>query len=293
MGPDARGMATWSFFNPGGIRNFPYSTDLNVNPQTYDSVKTNGTSPHSLGEVWAVMVWEVYWNMVDKHGFNADIYGDWTTGGNNLTYQLVMDGMKLQPCFPGMVDGRDAILAADTALTSGENQCEIWEGFSKRGLGYSADQGSSTSRSDGTEAFDMPPTCTSDVGVSGSAAPDPVTEGDPLTYTFSLSNSGSFSATNVVLTDVLDVNTTYVSSAASQGSCSQASGVVTCDLGTFEPNDTAEVTVVVIPTAAGTVTNSVTIDADQPDNISNNSDVVITTVEVDGYFVYLPAFHSP
>jgi hypothetical protein len=157
---DAREVGKWSLgAGLQGIRLFPYSTDTSVNPQTYDSIITNGTSPHSLGEVWALMVWEVYWNLVDVHGFNPDIYDDWTTGGNNLTFQLMMDGMKLQPCSPGFVDGRDAILAADMALTGGANQCAIWQGFAKRGLGFSADQGSSNSRTDGTEAFDLPGAC--------------------------------------------------------------------------------------------------------------------------------------
>lgn len=154
-----RGIGNYSQFNDpngGGIRLFPYTTDMSVNPQTYDSIKTNGTSPHSLGEVWMAMVWEVYWNLVDKYGFDPDFYNG--TGGNNLTIQLVIDGMKLQPCLPGFVDGRDAILAADMAL-GGQNQCEIWFGFAKRGLGFSADQGSSSSRTDGTEAFDLPGFC--------------------------------------------------------------------------------------------------------------------------------------
>jgi hypothetical protein len=45
------------------------------------------------------------------------------------------------------------------ALTGGQNQCEIWYGFAKRGLGLSADQGSPFSRTDGTEAFDLPAAC--------------------------------------------------------------------------------------------------------------------------------------
>jgi hypothetical protein len=103
------------------------------------------------------MLWEVYWSLVDEHGFNPNIYDDWRTGGNNLAVQLVMDGMKLQPCSPGFVDARDAILAADLALTEGENECLLWHAFAKRGLGWSADQGSPTNRADGTEAFDLPP----------------------------------------------------------------------------------------------------------------------------------------
>ncbi len=191
-----RGVGTYALFDAPdgvGIRLFPYNTDMTVNPETYDSIITNGTSPHSLGEVWAAMYWEVYWNLVDKHGFNPNIYDDWTTGGNNLALQLLLDGMKLQPCLPGMVDGRDAILAADMALTSGDNQCEIWEGFAKRGLGFSADQGSPFSRTDGTEAFDLPLACIDATpsimvepgSLSGTQYPD-----TQVTHTLTISNVG-------------------------------------------------------------------------------------------------------
>lgn len=156
-----RGVGTWALNEPPdgpGIRDIPYTTDMGVNGWTYDTIKTT-SGPHPLGAVWAAMLWDVYWVLVQEHGFNPDIYGDWTTGGNNLALRLVQDGMKLQPCSPGFVDGRDGILAADQALTGGANQCLIWGAFARRGLGYSADQGLSTSRTDGTEAFDIPPSC--------------------------------------------------------------------------------------------------------------------------------------
>ena len=173
VGTDSRGTGTYLFGQPPdgpGIRPAPYSTDFGVNSFTYGNI--GGVSiPHGVGFVWATMTWEMTWNLIDEYGLNPDIYGDWTTGGNNLAMQLVMDGMKLQPCGPGFVDGRDAILAADDALTgspltggiggffTGANQCAIWDGFAVRGLGFSADQGSPNSVNDGTEAFDMPPSC--------------------------------------------------------------------------------------------------------------------------------------
>ena len=52
--------------------------------------------------------------------------------------QLVLDGMKLQPCRPSFFDARDAIIAADRTLTGGENVCELWAGFASRGLGVDA-----------------------------------------------------------------------------------------------------------------------------------------------------------
>lgn len=160
----ARGVGSYVNFEPpdgAGIRPTPYSTDMAVNPATYTSVAdtANISQPHGIGYVWNTMLWEMYWNLVDRHGYNADIYGAWSTGGNNMAMQLVMDGLKLQACLPGFVDGRNAILMADAALTGGANQCEIWRGFAKRGLGFSANQGLSTSRVDGVEAFDLPASC--------------------------------------------------------------------------------------------------------------------------------------
>ena len=165
----ARGVGSYVSFQPAdgaGIRPTPYSTDTTVNPSTYDSIKdlVNISNPHGVGYVWNTMLWEVYWNLVDKYGYNANVYADWYTGGNNLALQLVMDGLKFQPCSPGFVDGRDAILTADRALTGGANQCEIWRGFAKRGLGTGANQGVSTSRTDGTQNFDIPATCSAAAG---------------------------------------------------------------------------------------------------------------------------------
>lgn len=158
-----RGMGPYIRFtgsDGAGIRPTRYSTDMSINPTTYGTLST-GTLviPHGVGYAWATMLWEVYWNLIDKHGFNDNIYDPWYTGGNNLASQLVMDGLKLQPCGPGFVTGRDAIIQADALLTGGQNACAIWKGFAKRGLGFSASQGSVQSINDGVQAFDLPPIC--------------------------------------------------------------------------------------------------------------------------------------
>ncbi|MEP2936901.1 MAG: M36 family metallopeptidase [Gilvibacter sp.] len=137
----------------GGIRTFPYSTSMAINSHTYDDIRTEAV-PHGVGSVWAMMVWEMTWGLIDAHGFDADIYNG--TGGNNIALTLVTEGMKLQGCSPGFVDGRDAILLADQNIYGGANQCIIWTAFAKRGLGLNASQGSSASRSDGTEDFTGP-----------------------------------------------------------------------------------------------------------------------------------------
>lgn len=157
QGIDRRGIGNYALnqnLNQSGIRQYPYTTDMAVNPHTYANV--SGVSvPHGVGSVWCAMLWEMTWGLIEEHGFDNNFYAG--NGGNNISMQLVMDGMKLQTCSPGFVDGRDAILQADTALYGGANSCIIWKAFAKRGLGFSADQGSSGSVSDGTQAFDLPP----------------------------------------------------------------------------------------------------------------------------------------
>ena len=125
---------------------------------TYDSIKT-AAIPHGVGSVWAEMLWEVTYALIGAHGFSADLNAGPATAGNILALQLVTDGLKLQPCSPGFVSARDAIIAADQADTGGANKCLLWTAFAKRGLGFSASQGSTGSVADGTQAFNLAPSC--------------------------------------------------------------------------------------------------------------------------------------
>lgn len=157
---DARGIGTFALGQTtegGGIRQYPYSTDMSVNPLTYQTLPSTGGQVHAVGTYWATMIWDLSWALIDEHGYDADLYNG--TGGNNIAMQLVLDGMKLQGCSPGFIDGRDAIIEADELANGGENRCLIWEVFARRGLGFSADQGSSSSAADGTADFDLPADC--------------------------------------------------------------------------------------------------------------------------------------
>lgn len=162
VGATPRGIGNWLIGenqNGTGIRNYPYSTNMAKNPHTYRNIQlaSSGgrTEVHYVGEVWCTMLWDMFWNLVNKHGFDENIYDG--KGGNNIAIHLVTEGMKLQKCNPGFVDGRNAILKADSILYGGENATEIWKAFARRGLGFSAVQGSSYSTSDGSQAFDLPP----------------------------------------------------------------------------------------------------------------------------------------
>lgn len=170
QGTDRRGIGTFVLGQPNtgnGIRRYPYSTDMSINPETYNSIKTAAV-PHGVGAVWAGMVWEMTWDLIEEYGFDADLYNG--TGGNNIAMQLVIDGLKLQPCSPGFINGRDAILEADELANGGANKCLIWNAFAKRGLGFSASQGSSYNKTDGVEAFDLPADCSLGVNDTGSSS---------------------------------------------------------------------------------------------------------------------------
>jgi len=111
-----------------------------------------------------------------------------------------------------------------------------------------------------------------DMAIVKTGSPNPVTEGSPLIYTLAVTNSGPASATNVIVTDTVPSVETYLSSTTTQGTCSEAGGTVTCQLGTMANAGTATITVLTLPNAPGLVPNTATVTADQTDpNLANNS----------------------
>ncbi|KAJ2992397.1 hypothetical protein HDV02_003077 [Globomyces sp. JEL0801] len=130
-------IAAYLTKNGKGFRKFPYSTDMTVNPNTYE--KLNGlTVVHDIGEIWAIMLYEMYWNLVDKYGFSDNWYDSNQLKGNIIALRLVMGGMTLQPCNPKLLSARDAIIRFDLHYYQGVNKCLIWKAFSKRGMGPNA-----------------------------------------------------------------------------------------------------------------------------------------------------------
>lgn len=205
--------------NGAGLRPYPFTTDMSVNPMTYKTIDDEGISrPHGVGAVWATMLWDLNWALIDQYGWNADIYDGATTisnttGGNNIALRLVIEGLKMQPCSPGFVDARDAIIAADQALYNGIHQCLIWEVFARRGLGFSADQGSTNSREDGAEGYDMPPACT--IELEQTANRESAFLGERITFQLKATNHLDAIATNIIVTDTIPENVQFY--AASDG----------------------------------------------------------------------------
>jgi extracellular elastinolytic metalloproteinase len=133
------GSGSYVLNKPIGVRQYMYSTSTITNPLMYSNVKSN-SEVHAIGTVWATMLYEMYWNFVDKYGFSSNFYDAKQSAGNIKAMQVVFGGLALQPCNPTFMTARDAILAADQSYYGGENKCLIWKAFAKRGLGTDAVQ---------------------------------------------------------------------------------------------------------------------------------------------------------
>ncbi len=113
---------------------------------------------HSIGFVWATMLWDLHWKYVEKYGYSSDVLST-TPNGSTKVLQLVTDALKLQGCNPSFIDGRNAILAAELATTQGQDKCMIWGVFARRGLGVNASAGVKNNINDQVQDFNVPEEC--------------------------------------------------------------------------------------------------------------------------------------
>ena len=150
-----------------GIRRFPYTRNLAVNPFTYGDVAAEA-APHGVGSVWASMVWDMYWNLVDTHGFEPNLLNHEAGAGNTRALHYINNGLILTKCRPSFVDGRNAILAAEAADGDTADHCPIWRAFARRGLGVAAlNPTGGEDHRNVQEDFTIPPHC-----AAGNLAPE-------------------------------------------------------------------------------------------------------------------------
>ncbi len=214
-----RGIGTYANGQPitgVGIRPRRYTTNMAMNEMTYSNLPTQ-VIPHGVGFVWCTMLWDMTWEIIQQAGINPNLFNAAGTGGNTIALKLVTEAMKLQPCSPGFIDGRNAILQADQLLYGGQYRCAIVNAFARRGLGFDASQGSSGSRSDGVAGFSI---VESNLKLTQNITQQ--LEGQNIIYTNKVSAGICIGLTNYLLTDTLPANVTYVSG----GSYASASRVV-------------------------------------------------------------------
>ncbi|KAJ1332303.1 hypothetical protein BSLG_010740 [Batrachochytrium salamandrivorans] len=116
-----------------GIRRYPYTTNMRINPLTYQDA-IGEKDPYHLGEIWATMLLEVYWNLVEKYGFSANLHDATQKEGNIIFLQLFVGMLMIQPCNPTFESAYDAMLVADAVYYGGIHKHLIRKGFVKRGL---------------------------------------------------------------------------------------------------------------------------------------------------------------
>jgi uncharacterized repeat protein (TIGR01451 family) len=120
----------------------------------------------------------------------------------------------------------------------------------------------------------------SDLAVTITDAPDPVTVGSNLTYFVFLYNYGPNNAPSVVVTNYLPPSVTLKSAATTQGSYTTSGNMVIASMGTVVSSSSATLTLVVTPTNAGTIYDSAVAASGYVDPVStNNAGSAVTIVE--------------
>ncbi|MFB7256194.1 M36 family metallopeptidase [Streptomyces nojiriensis] len=139
-------LGNWVVNDPGGIRNRPYDSQY---PGTFGHIglgrgqvpgnpDLNYREVHNVGEIWCATLME----LIRKTSAALDS----KERGYRVTWQAVVDGMKLTPRNPSFLGARDAILRALRAmeggsLTSAEYaavRTGAWKAFARFAMGFDA-----------------------------------------------------------------------------------------------------------------------------------------------------------
>lgn len=155
-------------------------------------VSTTCSQVHNAGEIWSSALWEVRALMINRLGWAA---------GTRRVLQVVTDGMKLAPANPMMLQERDAIIAAASALPiapeASADVADVREGFRIRGMGFFASTQSATAV---TEDFSGPnvtvvdPFSVSDSSGDNDGFPE---SGEPVLLSVAIRNQTGSTVNNV------------------------------------------------------------------------------------------------
>ncbi|MCY7482901.1 DUF11 domain-containing protein [Paenibacillus alvei] len=114
--------------------------------------------------------------------------------------------------------------------------------------------------------------------ISKFAGPDPATVGEELVYTIVVSNETTDLLTGVEVEDMLPAGLVFVSAETTQGTVAEVAGTVTALIGALAPGQSEIITITVIPTAPGIVTNTATATSDQTPPVSSTIDTTVNAL---------------
>jgi len=130
-----------------GIRRTPYSTSFSIDPLTFkdisngqalpttapingDTSGSNNAEVHATGEIWCNTLWEIYAALLnDPRKTFAQ--------AKSRMQDYIIEGLKMTPNAPTILEARDALLAAAKATDSGDYTL-MATAFAKRGMGVDA-----------------------------------------------------------------------------------------------------------------------------------------------------------
>lgn len=274
---DPRGIGNYVDFLDqagGGIRTYPYTTDMVLNPRTYEELPgfldaEGNPLIYSVGEVWTAALWELYWNLVDENGL--DITWSDETSGNFMMGRLFVEGMRLAGCNPTLIRMRDAIIEADEMLYDGVHDLAIWSAFAKRGMGFGATGGTSNDITDGTASFELFPLAIQTLKIDKTSE-TLVDQGATVEVSLIVRNHIRETRTGIVITDQIPPNAIYVEGSASAPVTVNGSEL-TFEVGTLDYTDEVSITYS-IQLEEGTRSNTLYIndieDADFGDDLEIN-----------------------
>jgi uncharacterized repeat protein (TIGR01451 family)/CSLREA domain-containing protein len=125
----------------------------------------------------------------------------------------------------------------------------------------------------------MPPPA--DMSITKAANPATLAQGATLTYTLTITNNGPNASSGSLVTDTLPPGVTFVSVTPTAPTiCSQAGGVVTCNVGGLAQANSTTITIVVVPNTAGSIVNTATVKGNEADTSTANDTASVTTTVV-------------
>jgi len=125
-------------------------------------------------------------------------------------------------------------------------------------------------------------TTRSDLALSMSASTTLAKPGESLTYRLVVTNKGPSIVSGVTLKDTLPNGVQFESAISTNGPCTLANGVLTCDVGVLTNNTGFTMSIVVVPPVEAVLNNTATISSVESDlNPGDNTASIITPVVLD------------